>query len=96
MKPKKYNRQFKDDAVKLVIEQRMEIGEAARKLGIPHSTLGGWLKQRGFNLDVSAALSDDPRVLVIQVKDLREQVKRLEMEKEILKKATAFFANQSR
>jgi transposase len=93
---RKYNRQFKEDAVKLVIEQKMDPADAARKLGINHGTLGYWLKQRGLNPDVSAPLSGDPRVLAIQIKDLRQQVKRLEMEKEILKKATVFFANQNR
>ena len=41
------------------------------------------------------ALSADSRVLQIQVRDLQAQVKRLEMEKEILKKATAYFAKES-
>jgi transposase-like protein len=45
--------------------------------------------------DGVTAPSDDPRRLRARVAELERQVKRLEMEKEILKKATAFFASQS-
>ena len=50
----------------------------------------GWVRP-----DPDSPLSDDPAVLQTQVKELRRQVKRLEMEKDILKKATAYFASQN-
>ena len=90
-----YSRQFKEEAVKLVVSQGCTAGEAARKLGIPDTTLSYWVKKSGLTRQNPAALSADPRVLQIQVRDLQAQVKRLEMEKEILKKATAYFASQS-
>jgi transposase len=69
---------------------------AARELGIPFSTLLLWLKKAGWvrREEPKAALSEDPMALKIRVAELERQVKRLEMEKEILKKATAFFASQ--
>jgi transposase len=85
-----------EDAVKLVTEQKLKPAQAARKLGVPSSTFDKWIKKSRASQEVSAPLSEDPRVLSIQVRDLREQVKRLEMEKEILKKATAFFAKERR
>ena len=78
--------------------------EAAKSLGMPESTLVYWLRPRGpadQRLQVSGdttargdAAAADPKALQIQVRELEAKVRRLEMEKEILKKATAFFANQ--
>ena len=71
--------------------------KAARELGIPTSTLSLWLKKAGWvkRDEGQAPLSGDPAALRAQVRELEARVKRLEMEKEILKKATAFFASQS-
>ena len=92
---KAYTRQFREQAVKLVIEGGYTPNRAARELGIADTTLEHWLKKVGYQRQpiVEAPISDDPKVLAIQVRQLRKQVKELEMEKEILKKATAYFAN---
>jgi transposase len=88
-----YTRQFKEQAVKLVIEGQ-EPSRTARELGMPHSTLMIWLHKAGWRKpEPEGALSDDPAVLQTQLRELRRQVKRLEMEKDILKKATAYFAS---
>ena len=90
-----YTRQFKEQAVKLVIEGQ-EPSRTARELGMPHSTLMIWLRKAGWRKpEPEGALGEDPAVLAAQVKDLRRQVKRLEMERDILKKATAYFASQN-
>jgi transposase len=93
---KAYTKQFREQAVKLVTEQGYTPGRAARELGIPDTTLESWLKKIGYRRAplVEAPLAEDPRVLAIQVRQLQKQVRELEMEKEILKKATAYFANQ--
>ena len=93
---KGYTRQFKEQAVRLVTEQGCEPTKAARELGMPHSTLLVWLHKAGWRKrEAEGPLSEDPAVLATQVKELRRQVKRLEMEKDILKKATAYFASQN-
>ena len=94
---KPYTKQFKQQAVKLVSEQGYQPTRAARELGMPFSTLLVWLKKAGWKKPdpEGAIVSEDPRILQAQVKELRCQVKRLEMEKDILKKATAYFAGQS-
>jgi transposase len=93
---KAYNKQFREQAVKLVTEGGYTPGRAARELGIPDTTLESWLKKIGYCRQpiVEPPLSNDPKVLAIQVRQLRKQVKELQMEKEILKKATAYFASQ--
>ena len=88
-----YTRQFKEQAVKLVTEQAQEPTRVARELGMPHSTLLLWLHKAGWRKPVDqGALSDDVEVLKTQVTELRRQLQRAEMEKDILKKATAYFA----
>ena len=92
----RYNRQFKEEAIKLVMEQGYKPAEAARKLGIPDTTLDNWVKKAGWKrAEVTAPISNDPQVLSIQVRDLQAQLKRLRMENEILKKATAYFASRN-
>ena len=91
-----YTRQFKEQAVKLVTEQAQEPTRVARELGMPHSTLLLWLHKAGWRKPVDqGALSDDVEVLKTQVTELRRQLQRAEMEKDILKKATAYFASQN-
>jgi transposase len=83
--------------MKLVTEKEYGIATAARELGIPESTLALWLEKSGWQKHVEGEtpVSDDPVALAAQVKELRGRIKRLEMEKEILKKATAYFASQN-
>jgi transposase len=89
-----YTRQFKEQAVQLVMQQGQEPTRAARELGMPQSTLLLWLHKAGWRKpEPEAALSDDAQVLKTQIRELRRQLKRSEMEKDILKKATAYFAS---
>ncbi len=95
---KRRTREFKDQACKLVMEQRYSIAHAARELGINENTLRYWLDQRGYrvseNRTAGLAKSDDLEALKLRIADLEAQLRRAEMEKDILKKATAFFAAQ--
>jgi transposase len=90
-----YTRQFREQAVKLVTEQAQEPARVARELGMPQSTLVLWLHKAGWRKPVEEGpvVSDDVDVLKTQVRELRRQLKRSEMEKDILKKATAYFAS---
>lgn len=89
--------EFKDQACKLVMEQLYTIARAAKELGINQNTLRYWLDKRGYHVleNRSAKLpqSDDPQVLKLRIADLEAKLRRAEMEKDILKKATAFFAS---
>ena len=95
-KRKHYSKQFKVDAVKLVIEQGYNVSEAARNLGIHHSSLRRWKKQ--LDADGNQAFQGKGHMTTEkeELYRLRKENKRLRMEREILKKAAAFFANESK
>ena len=95
-KRKHYSKQFKIDAVKLVTEQGYNVSEAARNLGIHHTSLRQWKKQ--FETDDNQAFTDKGHMISEkeELYRLRKENKRLRMEREILKKAAAFFANESK
>lgn len=91
--------QFRKEACKLVREQGYSLVEAARQLDVPYNTLWNWLSRHYGpkslnNPEADPALSDDPASLKSRIRELEKQVHRLEMEKEILKKATAYFAQE--
>jgi transposase len=98
-----YTKAFKEQAMRLVTDREYTPTAAARELGIPDNTLNQWLKKAGWRrpdkaaaagVPAAAALSDDPAVLKIRVRQLEDEIRRLRMEKDILKKATAFFARE--
>jgi transposase-like protein len=89
-----FSREFKLAAVKKVIEQGLSATEVARDLGIRSTLLHNW--KRLFQMDgtleqeVLASTTVDA-----ELKRLREENRQLKMERDILKKATAFFAKES-
>ena len=87
---KNYPKEFKEEAVALITEQGYTVAEAAKSLGIRANQLYDWkAKIEAANQD--GALSDDERA---ELKWLRKENKTLRVEKEILKKASAFFAKE--
>lgn len=95
-----YSQQFQDEACKLVTEQGYTRQDAADKLGVTRVTIQNWLKKR--NLIVPAKLigpdfaaGKDPQLLAARIRELEKRLARSETEKEILKKATAYFASQN-
>jgi transposase len=88
-----YSREFKVSAVSLVQQQGYTVAQAAKNLGIDPGSLRGWLKK--FQLDVGRNAAEGPGAVQAELRRLREDVKRLTMERDILKKATAFFAKES-
>jgi transposase len=93
---RKYSQEFKNDAVKLVTEQGYRLSEAARNLDVDVSVLRRWVI--GSAKDKSPVFPGNGRMTPEQeeIRRLREENKRLLMEREILKKAAAFFANESK
>ncbi len=93
---KKYSKEFKLDAISLVLEQDYSRTEAARSLDINANMLGRWVKEH--QADEGQAFRGNGKLTPEQeeLRNLRAQVKRLQMEKEILKKATVFFAAETK
>lgn len=95
-KRKDYTQEFKDSAVKLITEQGYKLSEAARNLGINVSVLGRWKRESEAGNDSIASRSTQRKDNVqAELVRLRKENQRLRMEREILKKAAAFFASES-
>lgn len=92
---KKYSKEYKLDAVSLVLDQKYTVTEAARSLGINANMLRRWIRE--FRSDDGHAFRGNGKLTPEQqeLRRLREENRRLKMEKEILKKATVFFAKET-
>jgi transposase len=86
----RYEKDFKLEATKLVMEHGYSCAEASRRLGIPNHLVGSWVKAFKKSGDLPADDVLSPAAEDLKV--LREEVAKLRMENEILKKATAYFA----
>jgi len=86
---RRHSDEFKREAVKLVTEQGVPISQAARDLDVNENLLRSW--RRKFSEDAEETLDESEQK---ELARLREENRRLRMEREILKKATAFFANE--
>ena len=90
-----YTREFKLEAVKLVTEKGYSVSEAARSLGIGQTLLRSWtlaVKKEG---DQSFPGHGKLPAIEEEIRQLRAENKRLQTERDILKKATAFFAKEA-
>ena len=92
---KTYTKEFKLDAVRLVTELGYARAEAARNLGINANMLGRWVQEH--LADKGAAFRRKGKLTPEQqeLRRLQEENRKLKLEREILKKAAAFFANES-
>lgn len=92
----KFTREFKLEAISAVIDDNRKVTEVADSLGIGHSTLDNWVRkyrqeQKGIAPTQGKALTDEQR----ELQQLRQQVRQLTMERDILKKASALLALDS-
>lgn len=98
---RKFTSEFREEAVRMVLQEHVTVLEAARRLEISDKTLANWVRaaRQGKMPRAGAATSDRKPASVseleMEVSKLRAENSRLRMEKEILKKATAFFVRES-
>ena len=85
-----HSEEFKREAVNLVVREGLSVAEAARNLGIHANVLRKW-KQKFEAEQEDPSLTEDERM---ESARLRAENRRLRMERDILKKAAAFFANE--
>jgi transposase len=100
MARKVYSLQFKQEVVAMTRQPGTSVRSVAKSLGVRPQTLEYWIEHpptpTGTRRDRSlAAESDDPAALKLLLKEAQQRIRRLEMERDILKKATAFFASHS-
>jgi transposase len=92
-----FSSEYKIEAVKLVTEKKMSIAEAARSLGIHVNQLRTWkqaLEQESQDGQQAFPGHGNRPALDAEIHRLRTENKRLQMERDILKKATALFAKE--
>ncbi len=90
-----HSREFKKEAVALVVEHGYSYAEAGRSLGVNGALIGRWRRQLE-DIGSDAFPGKGKRTAEQQrIDELEKENRRLRMEKEILKKATAFFAKES-
>lgn len=86
---RRHSDEFKREAVKLLTEQGLSVAQAARDLDVNENLLRTWKGK--FSDESEESLSESEQM---ELARLREENRRLRMERDILKKATAFFANE--
>ena len=94
---RRYSADFKEQAAQLVLKKGYSLTSAASELGVPVPTLSRWVQRRKTRAAEPATntSADDPKALKAKISELEGRLRRAEMEKEILKKATAFFAREN-
>lgn len=92
----KYTKEFRQEAVKLVTEEKLSWSEAARRLSLPTSTLANWVKasKSGKLADIGKTYRPLTEI-EIGLARVKKENAALKMECEILKKAAAYFARES-
>lgn len=90
----KYTPEFKREAVRMMTDQGLSVPDVSKRLGVTENQLYAWRKKA--RLEGSAAFPGSGHLTPIEEENrrLKAEVKRLEMERDILKKASAFFASQ--
>lgn len=90
-----YGPEFKQDAVDLVVKQGYSFRSAAEAVGVNITSLRNWHKRLYSAPEVSGETANSQE-LANENRRLRKELQRVEMERDILKKATAYFAKESR
>jgi transposase len=91
MSGKRYSEEFKIEAVKQITERNYPIGQVSKRLGATTKSLYAWIKRYSDGPSQHSQITDQQR----EIRDLKAQLKRTEEERDILKKAAAYFARES-
>ena len=88
----RFTAEFKADAVSMVIDGDRSIVDVAGSLGLVEQTLGNWVRQARIDRGERAGLTSDERAELVR---LRRENAQLAMERDLLKRATAFWVKES-
>ena len=92
----RYTKEFREEVVKLVTEEKISLPEASRRLSLPPSTLATWVK--AFKAGRLGEVGKTYRPLTeieMELARTKKELVEVKMERDILKKAAAYFAKES-
>lgn len=95
MTRRKFSREFKIEAVKLVTERGVAVAQACRDLDLAESVLRRWMREAAATPTTAFPGNGQQRAELAEIAALKKQVARLRAERDILKKAAAFFAREA-
>ena len=98
MRKSKYSKEFKDSTVQLIINNNESVVKVAQDLDINEKSLYSWVStyKKAHNIPIkSRNVSSSTEPLEVEVKRLRRELKIAKDERDILKKATAYFAKET-
>ena len=87
----RYPKEFRRDSAALVIDQKRTVADVARELGLVEQTLGNWVRQERIDRGEREGLLSEERE---EMARLRREVKRLTMERDLLKRSVAFWVKE--
>ena len=92
----RYTKEFREEAVKLITEEDLSLPEAARRVSLPPSTLGNWVKAyREGRLGEVGKTYRPLTEIEMELARTKKELADVKMERDILKKAAAYFAKES-
>lgn len=95
MTRRKFSREFKIEAVKLVTERGVAVAQACRDLDLAESVLRRWMREAAATPTTAFPGNGQQRAELAEIAALKKEVARLRSERDILKKAAAFFAREA-
>ena len=95
MARRKFTREFKLEAVKLVRERGVTVAQAARDLGVHGTVLRRWVQEYAADSKQAFPGQGQMKPDQVEIERLRREGTKLKAERDILKKATAYFAKES-
>ena len=92
----RYTKEFREEAVKMVMDGGISLPEAARRLSLPPSTLGNWVKAHKAGKLKDIGKNYRPLTEIeMELSRTKKELAEVKMERDILKKAAAYFAKES-
>ncbi len=95
MQRRKFTREFKLEAVKLVRERGVTVAQAARDWGVHGNVLRRWVRESAADAQQAFPGQGQMKPDHLEIERLRREVTKLKAERDILKKAAAYFAKES-
>ena len=92
----KYTKEFREEAVKLVLENGLSVAETSRRLSLAKSTLENWIKaSKSGRLKEIGSSYRELSETELELHRLKKELAEVKMERDFLKKAAAYFAKES-